>query len=190
MLLAYDAGMGRIEFKDSDFKMLTGEEVKTLLHTAVSLIKVAARHAEDMGVYKSEDELEEAYMYFRCVERDTHKFIDKLDKPKYYLFTDKYPATVSVDNCVYVCLTIMDSLLCDGTLKHREAITEVVNGKAVRKSHVVYEEPCIMWVSDVKHLAEQYCYDKEQVAATEAYIERLDEIIASNHSANELTHVF
>ena len=136
-----------------------------------------------MSVYKSEFELEEAYAHFRCVARNVHEFIDKLDKPKYYLFTDAYPATVSVDNCVSVCLTIMDSLLCNGTLKHREAITEVVNGKAVRKSHVVYEEPCIMWVSDVKPLA-------EQVAATEAYIERLNEIIASNHSANELTHVF
>mgnify|MGYP004617264155 CR=1 FL=1 len=190
MLLAYDEGMGRIEFEDSDFKVLTGEEVKTLLNTAVSLIKVAARHAEDMGVYKSEDELEEAYMYFRCVERDTHKFIDKLDKPKYYLFTDKYPAMVLADNCVGVCLTVMESLLCDGTLKHREAITEVVNGKAVRKFHVVYEEPCIMWVSNVKHLAEQYCYDKEQVAATKAYIERLNEIIASNQTEGELAHVF
>ena len=39
MLLASDEGMGRIKFKDSDFKVLTGEEVKTLLNTAISFLR-------------------------------------------------------------------------------------------------------------------------------------------------------
>lgn len=149
------------------YRHVSIDELVTLMNKIISQFTnyLKLRHREENLEYDSEF----SKKIFSEVDRADEEILSHLCRIEHYpeleLYIDRstYEKEVTPKNCVSLAHEVYQGLMCMGSVVHKAAHIEIIEGKLSMSSHDVRREPCLLFLSEVKYFPEVEYFDYGQV---------------------------